>query len=254
MENKLKKNITSCLNWGITLGWLGFALYLWFGSGISKPNQLNGVGDFLAGMFAPVAFFWLVRGYYQQGEELKQNTEALKMQAEELKISNESLKQQVEEMSKSVEAQQDMFNLAEKQYKESLQERINQVIPLLNLVGSKYNKTSDRGGTGQLEYKFNLTLEIQNQSIKNLKITSNFWWITQSGGSMNRVQSCEIESIDVGKSIILVFYITTNRIPFTNDILEFNYYDKKNIKYSKKYTITKNSDEFVLFEEIKPEP
>ncbi|UNK49907.1 hypothetical protein MNR01_02390 [Lysobacter sp. S4-A87] len=51
-----------------------------------KPNEL---GDFLAGVFGPVAFFWLVLGYFQQGEELRQNTNALEMQAQELKHSVE---------------------------------------------------------------------------------------------------------------------------------------------------------------------
>ncbi|MFW1736650.1 hypothetical protein ACG94V_17980 [Acinetobacter sp. ULE_I001] len=57
-----------------------------------KPNEW---GDFLAGTFAPLAFMWLVFGYRQQGEELKQNTEALKLQAEELKNSVEQQKQLV---------------------------------------------------------------------------------------------------------------------------------------------------------------
>lgn len=46
-----------------------------------KPNEW---GDFFAGFFAPLAFLWLIFGYYQQGQELKQNTEALRLQAEEL--------------------------------------------------------------------------------------------------------------------------------------------------------------------------
>ena len=53
-----------------------------------RPNE---VGDFLAGVFGPLAFLWLVFGYYQQGEELKHSVEALKLQAEEL---NESVQQQ----------------------------------------------------------------------------------------------------------------------------------------------------------------
>lgn len=48
---------------------------------------LNEWGDFLAGIFAPLAFFWLVLGYYQQGEELRQNTEALQLQQQEMKAS-----------------------------------------------------------------------------------------------------------------------------------------------------------------------
>lgn len=49
-----------------------------------RKLQLNEKGDFLAGIFSPLAFLWLVFGYLQQGKELKQNTEALRLQAEEL--------------------------------------------------------------------------------------------------------------------------------------------------------------------------
>lgn len=79
-------------HWGITVAWIFFIFYLWQCSGITKPKDLNSVGDFLAGAFAPLAFFWLVRGYYQQGEELRQNTQALKMQGDEL--ANSVLQQQ----------------------------------------------------------------------------------------------------------------------------------------------------------------
>lgn len=48
---------------------------------------LNEVGDFLAGAFGPVAILWLVLGFFQQGVELRQGTEALKLQAAELKNS-----------------------------------------------------------------------------------------------------------------------------------------------------------------------
>ena len=47
--------------------------------------SLNEWGDFLAGVSAPLALFWLVVGYFQQGEELRLNTEALKAQQEELR-------------------------------------------------------------------------------------------------------------------------------------------------------------------------
>lgn len=47
--------------------------------------ELNAIGDFLAGAFSPLAFLWLIVGYFQQGDELKQNTEALRLQGEELK-------------------------------------------------------------------------------------------------------------------------------------------------------------------------
>lgn len=67
---------------GIYLGLL-IALMIWrWQELISLP--LNELGDFAAGAFGPLAVIWLVAGYFQQGEELQQNTKALNLQAEEL--------------------------------------------------------------------------------------------------------------------------------------------------------------------------
>ena len=53
---------------------------------IFNPSlKINELGDFLGGVFGPLALFWLIIGYFQQQKELRQNTEALKLQAEELK-------------------------------------------------------------------------------------------------------------------------------------------------------------------------
>ena len=38
------------------------------------------LGNFLEGAFAPLAFLWLVIGYFLQKKELVQNTTAIKMQ------------------------------------------------------------------------------------------------------------------------------------------------------------------------------
>lgn len=54
---------------------------------------LNNLGDLLAGVVAPIAFLWLAVGYFQQGEELRQNTAALIQQKRELE-------RQVEETAK----------------------------------------------------------------------------------------------------------------------------------------------------------
>lgn len=51
--------------------------------------KLSDFGDFLAGVFGPVAFLWLVLGYLQQGRELRISSEALQMQAKELRESVE---------------------------------------------------------------------------------------------------------------------------------------------------------------------
>ncbi len=45
------------------------------------------VGNFLEGAFAPLAFLWLVIGYFLQKKELVQNTTAIKMQYVEIQKS-----------------------------------------------------------------------------------------------------------------------------------------------------------------------
>lgn len=53
-------------------------------------------GDYLSGVFGPVAFLWLVLGYFQQGDELRYSAEALWLQGEELRNSVEQQRALVE--------------------------------------------------------------------------------------------------------------------------------------------------------------
>lgn len=125
-------------HWGVTILWIGFVGYLWQFSGIEPPKELNSIGDFLAGAFAPLAFFWLVRGFYQQGEGLKQNSEALALQADELRASSQALALQAKEMKATVEQQKLM---AEYQRME-IEEKHQAVKPLIRLnisFSSDYN-------------------------------------------------------------------------------------------------------------------
>lgn len=63
------------------------AVYVWAKWSYFSSMEPNSLGDFVAGAFGPLALFWLVCGYLQQGLELRQNTEALKLQVEELRNS-----------------------------------------------------------------------------------------------------------------------------------------------------------------------
>jgi hypothetical protein len=75
------------------LGTAGYALalHLFMGIGITEIRSLppNELGDFLAGVFGPIAILWLILGFFQQGIELRQNTKVLELQAEELRRSVE---------------------------------------------------------------------------------------------------------------------------------------------------------------------
>lgn len=70
---------------------------------------LNEVGDFMAGIFGPLAIFWLILGFFQQGKELQQSTNALELQAEELNNSVRQQKELVEISRKQFESEISAF-------------------------------------------------------------------------------------------------------------------------------------------------
>ncbi|WP_417529040.1 hypothetical protein [Marinomonas shanghaiensis] len=46
-------------------------IYLFYRQSLCDPLDLNEIGDYLAGVFSPLAFLWLVVGYVMQNRELK---------------------------------------------------------------------------------------------------------------------------------------------------------------------------------------
>lgn len=77
---------------GITALWLGYWIYYlsvsvgWV-SFLNKP--IESLGSFLEGAFAPLAFLWLVVGYFLQQHELSRNTDAINQQHIEMSKSLE---------------------------------------------------------------------------------------------------------------------------------------------------------------------
>ena len=210
--------------------------------------KLNEKGDVLAGIFSPLAFLWLVYGYLQQGQELKLNTKALEMQAQELIISNQSLEQQVMEMKKSVQAQQEMFELAEKQYLESRYEKIKSSTPQIQLIGSKY-KREDPYRDGNFQNLFNVTIQAENLTIRNLNLKVSSWCVAKTGAPKDKSCALEINTLNVTQSEVLFFYNETNVDPFNNDHIYINYYDERGNKYYKAYEITMNDDSYIILKE-----
>ncbi len=74
----------------LTFSWL-LTLSLYVSNTIGWDNirhaPIETVGNFLEGAFAPLAFLWLVIGYFLQKKELAQNTDAIKMQYIEIQKS-----------------------------------------------------------------------------------------------------------------------------------------------------------------------
>ncbi|EOD3176856.1 hypothetical protein [Citrobacter freundii] len=86
----------TCWGWIITIVYFIVIFIIGTIAELSMPKNWSDWGDFLSGLCSPVAFIWLIIGYYQQQTELKQNTHALRLQAEELKNSVDIAKQQLE--------------------------------------------------------------------------------------------------------------------------------------------------------------
>ena len=59
------------------------------------------MGSFLEGAFAPLAFLWLVIGYFLQKKELRLNTDAMKMQFIEIQKSAEQAVEQTQAIARS---------------------------------------------------------------------------------------------------------------------------------------------------------
>ena len=83
----------------ITVGWNAFT--------VLPADEL---GNFLEGAFAPLAFLWLVIGYFIQQRELERNTEALSSQLHQIERSAEQAVIQSEKLAESeVHARQETF-------------------------------------------------------------------------------------------------------------------------------------------------
>jgi hypothetical protein len=110
-ETKSKESVVHAHRlfvWGViasALYILGLAIYAWIvrdAMSAMKPDQF---ATFLSGVFAPLAFLWLVLGFRQQGDELQNSARALWVQGEELRNSVEQQRALVEVSREQLQAE-----------------------------------------------------------------------------------------------------------------------------------------------------
>lgn len=77
-----------------------------------SPNE---VGDLLAGVAGPVAFIWLVYGYFLQGIAIRQQAEELRQNTHALTLQEKALQAQVEELRQSVSQQIELVQTSRQQ-------------------------------------------------------------------------------------------------------------------------------------------
>jgi hypothetical protein len=106
----------------------------------SAAMSLNAWGDFLAGITAPLAFYWLIVGYFQQKTELNQNTQALRLQKEEM-----------EKMAQHLGAQVQLLNI---DYLErSIEKNIKELNAYPKLIKLRHTYISQRPVTLTIEFR-----------------------------------------------------------------------------------------------------
>lgn len=119
------RTVIACL---ATVGWLALVAWWTFyrpGTAWSVPAlDLNEWGDWAAGAFAPLAFGWLIVGYIQQGEELRDNVRALHLQEKALQLQVQELKDSVEQQAVLAKASTRQAELLEKSHSISLRAQV----------------------------------------------------------------------------------------------------------------------------------
>lgn len=149
-------------------------LYLWLACNLVinfedvKALGLNEKGDFLAGVFSPLGFLWLVYGYLQQGQELKQNTKALSMQATELRNS-------VEQQTKLVDTAKKELEITINKITKDNQLQIIQAQPFFHIYDLRVSAIyfSDSHGLGT-QFVFILDFKNSRTICRSLYFTFNF--------------------------------------------------------------------------------
>ncbi len=66
---------------------VGLVVYLAVQGQNPAELRLNELGDFLGGVSSPLAFLWLVLGFFQQSREIRLSGKALHLQATEMRRS-----------------------------------------------------------------------------------------------------------------------------------------------------------------------
>ena len=90
---------------GLTVAYLsGLVVYLWSQGQNPADLRLNELGDFIGGISSPLAFFWLVLGFLQQGREIRLSSKALHLQAREMRASWEEGRKTIEQAIKGSDA------------------------------------------------------------------------------------------------------------------------------------------------------
>ncbi|MDC5162627.1 hypothetical protein ACJOYG_05320 [Acinetobacter baumannii] len=160
-----------------------YTLFSMESGGENRFLNSNELGDFLAGIFAPLAFLFLYLGYIQQSKELQQNTQALSLQAHELNNLVNNQKEEIEARDFSVQPflfLKNNFIKLDKEpnqnsYGNSTYEDVIQIGFELSFQGgdAKYIELIDPISKEQLDSKYEIKADSSYQA--KFYLSENYW-------------------------------------------------------------------------------
>jgi hypothetical protein len=170
--------------WALTGIWvLAAGSYIYLALPHIEGLDAVDVSALLSGAFMPLAFLWLVVGFFQQGAELRQNTEALRQQADRLEQQVQGTKSLVLVAVRQTEATVRMVQLERQKFEEEARNRSHAAQPRFVLdEGMRH----PRAGSMRLHNvgapASNLSIDTGNPAIKASIQPATF---VQSGGFVN---------------------------------------------------------------------
>lgn len=150
---------------GISVTWLIIIILFWYFGDLDSPKSLNELGDFLAGIVAPIAFLWLILGYVQQGKQLEQNTKALEQQEKALNLQSNEMKEIVQQQKELAEIQIEQLKMTKKEFRPFLYLSAGRC----NLSREKYELLREDFEKESIDLKFLIKNEGRGEA-KNIEI------------------------------------------------------------------------------------
>lgn len=129
--------------------------------------ELNSIGDFLAGAFAPLGFFWIVAGY-------KQNSESLELQSVELVNSTKALNDQVEEQKKLFLATEQQIKLSKDKNDFEIFSQKKQFQPFFHIDELKIHTWFFKNSDSMISFEIQFKLYNSRETCRNLFFGYNY--------------------------------------------------------------------------------
>jgi hypothetical protein len=130
-----------------------YSAFVWRNMLAMKPDEF---ATFLSGVFAPLAFLWLVLGFRQQGDELQNSARALWLQGEELR--------------NSVEQQRQLVEVSREQLNSELEDRLRAEAEADRAAQPQLLMPSPRGAFMGLERHFDVILLSSGPTCSNIRM------------------------------------------------------------------------------------